>query len=201
MPQEPAEDWSTVVQAMAWCHQAMSHYLNQWWPRLLMPHGVTRPQWVKHNISWRDCCNMLQINANTGGFYQNLWQDDIIHYTWEESWNGCRIWVNIMPADALAPVARASAGMISNKPVQLHTATIWGSQPTSPEMVCTMCARWKQNIVMSINLSLHLHIHYFKFVHKWNAFSDDLWLECADAIMNISVITWTVILTLVLSYT
>ena len=32
---------------MAWCHQATSHYLNQWWPRSLPPYGVTRPQWIK----------------------------------------------------------------------------------------------------------------------------------------------------------
>ena len=32
---------------MAWCCQASSHYLNQCWPRSLLPYGVTRPQWVK----------------------------------------------------------------------------------------------------------------------------------------------------------
>ena len=39
---------STLVQAMAWCRQATSHYLSQCWPRSLSPSGiVTRPQWVK----------------------------------------------------------------------------------------------------------------------------------------------------------
>ena len=37
---------STLVQVMAWCHQAISHYLSQCWPRSLSPYGVTRPQWV-----------------------------------------------------------------------------------------------------------------------------------------------------------
>ena len=32
---------------MAWCRQATSHYLSQWWPRSLLPYGLTRPQWVK----------------------------------------------------------------------------------------------------------------------------------------------------------
>ena len=41
------DDKSTLVQVMAWCHQATSHYLNQCWPRSLLPYGVTRPQWVK----------------------------------------------------------------------------------------------------------------------------------------------------------
>ena len=40
------DDKSTVVQVMAWCHQATSHYLSQCWPRSMSPHGVTGPQWV-----------------------------------------------------------------------------------------------------------------------------------------------------------
>ena len=41
------DDESTLVQVMAWCHQATSHYLSQCWPRYMSPYGVTRPQWVK----------------------------------------------------------------------------------------------------------------------------------------------------------
>ena len=41
------DDKSTLVQVMAWCRQAASHYLNQCWPRSLPSYGVTRPQWVK----------------------------------------------------------------------------------------------------------------------------------------------------------
>ena len=44
------DDQSTLVQVMAWCHQATSHYLNQCWPRSPKPYGVTRPQWV--NSLW-----------------------------------------------------------------------------------------------------------------------------------------------------
>ena len=40
-------DQSTLVQVMAWCCQATSHYLSQCWPRSLSPYGITRPQWVK----------------------------------------------------------------------------------------------------------------------------------------------------------
>ena len=39
------DDKSTLVQVMAWCHQATSHYLSQCWPRSMSPYGVTRPQW------------------------------------------------------------------------------------------------------------------------------------------------------------
>ena len=44
------DDQSTLVQVMAWCRQATSHYLSQCWPRSLSPYGVTRPQWV--NSMW-----------------------------------------------------------------------------------------------------------------------------------------------------
>ena len=40
------DDQSILVQVMAWCHQATSHYLSQCWPRSLPPYGITRPQWV-----------------------------------------------------------------------------------------------------------------------------------------------------------
>ena len=46
MPLDLTEDKSTLVQVMAWCHQATSHYLSQCWHRLMSPYGVTRPQWV-----------------------------------------------------------------------------------------------------------------------------------------------------------
>ena len=48
---------STLVQVIAWCRQATSHYLSQCWPRFLSPYGVTRPQWVKGVASF--CCQMF----------------------------------------------------------------------------------------------------------------------------------------------
>ena len=49
MAQNLVGDKSTLVQVMAWCHQATGHNLNQCWPRSPMPYGVTRPHWVKNN--------------------------------------------------------------------------------------------------------------------------------------------------------
>ena len=43
-------DKSTLVQVMAWCHQATSLYLSQCWPRPLSPSGVTKPQWVLNQV-------------------------------------------------------------------------------------------------------------------------------------------------------
>ena len=45
-PQYFTDDMLALVQAMAWCHQATSHYLNQCWQGYVLPYGVTRPQWV-----------------------------------------------------------------------------------------------------------------------------------------------------------
>ena len=47
MPQDFTDDKSTLVQVMAWCRQATSHYLGQCWPPSISPYGVARPQWVK----------------------------------------------------------------------------------------------------------------------------------------------------------
>ena len=57
MPLDITDDKSTLVQVMAWCRQATSHYLTQCWPRSMSPNGVTNPQWVKDIIirNNRDC--------------------------------------------------------------------------------------------------------------------------------------------------
>ena len=47
MPLDLTDDTSTLVQVMAWCRQATSHYLSQCWPRSMSAIGITRPQWVK----------------------------------------------------------------------------------------------------------------------------------------------------------
>ena len=49
-------DQSTLVQVMAWCHQATSHYLSQCWPRSLSLYGVIRPQWVNSNLQLSTTC-------------------------------------------------------------------------------------------------------------------------------------------------
>ena len=46
MPRDLTDDKSTLVQVMAWCRQAASHYLSQCWPSSMSPYGITRPQWV-----------------------------------------------------------------------------------------------------------------------------------------------------------
>ena len=59
-------DKSTLVQVMAWCHQASSHYLSQCWLSPLSPYGVTRRQWVKmaYMIFW-DIIALHVVNSGT----------------------------------------------------------------------------------------------------------------------------------------
>ena len=63
-------DQSTLVQVMAWCCQATSHYLSQCWPRSLSPYSVTIPQWVNslwHKdirvSSYKKCSHIIQLCA------------------------------------------------------------------------------------------------------------------------------------------
>ena len=46
MPRDLTDDMWILVQVMAWCRQATSHYLSQSWPRSMSPNGVTKPQWL-----------------------------------------------------------------------------------------------------------------------------------------------------------
>ena len=53
-----------MIQVMAWCCQAASHYLRQYWPRSMSPYGVTSPQSVEGkclNIDGlvQDCSNSI----------------------------------------------------------------------------------------------------------------------------------------------
>ena len=54
---------SILVQVMAWCHQSISHYLSQCWPRSMFPCGVTLPQWV--NSLWRSDAIWWQRSGST----------------------------------------------------------------------------------------------------------------------------------------
>ena len=53
MPQDLTDYLSTLVQVMAWCRQATSHYMSQCWPRSLSPYDITRPQWLMIHVF---CC-------------------------------------------------------------------------------------------------------------------------------------------------
>ena len=60
------DDQSTLVPVMAWCCQATSHNLSQYWPRSLLPYGVTRLQWVNVYVVHVPCYRV------TRRFYHNI---------------------------------------------------------------------------------------------------------------------------------
>ena len=55
MPMDLTDDKSALIQVMAWCSQATSHYLSQHWPRSMLPYGVTRPHWLNHEDPLTHC--------------------------------------------------------------------------------------------------------------------------------------------------
>ena len=57
------DDKSTLVQALACCHHATSHYLSQCWPRSMSSYGVTRPQWV-NVVSYNIPANVIKTAAS-----------------------------------------------------------------------------------------------------------------------------------------
>ena len=63
---------STLVQVMAWCRQATSHYLSQCWPRSMSPYGVTRPQWVNRNSHHKDKMVLQQSHISDENTQLNL---------------------------------------------------------------------------------------------------------------------------------
>ena len=82
---------SALVQVMAWCRQAASHYLSQCWQRSIMPHGVTGTQWVKklyHYVS--KFCNKASLLSIMTGLSNALLQlpfhykSDPRNYLWLE---------------------------------------------------------------------------------------------------------------------
>ena len=57
------DDKSTLVQVMAWCHQAPSHYLNQCWPRSMTPYCIiTQGQSVQQSVNHHCGCHNHQYD-------------------------------------------------------------------------------------------------------------------------------------------
>ena len=73
-----SDDKSTLVQVMAWCWQAPSHYLSQCWPRSMLPYGVTRPQWV-NSLALGDVIWYHFINI---GSYNSLYTKPLLEPMW-----------------------------------------------------------------------------------------------------------------------
>ena len=59
------DDKSILIQVMAWCCQAPSHYLSQCWPRSMSPYDATRPLWVNTKIYKNPQCSYTMMIYRT----------------------------------------------------------------------------------------------------------------------------------------
>ena len=101
MPLDLTDDKSTLVQVMAWCHQATSHYLSQCWPRSLLPYDVTRPQWVKAQL-WSPLTSGQNTNYSQNIFYRTTFFLQNTHKrpsmtcpSWQQNME-CPLWIPSM---------------------------------------------------------------------------------------------------------
>ena len=76
MPHNLINEKSTLVQVMAWCSEATSHYLIQCWPNSLLLFCINRPQWVKlgHVMTARHYYFLNTLNPEQNGCH---FADDI----------------------------------------------------------------------------------------------------------------------------
>ena len=92
IPQDLTDDKSTLVQVMAGCRQATSHYQSQCWPRSMPQCGVTRPQRVNDTnlarkvhcydwlieqmtcccLSWHNTASYLSSDGNIKRRYMHI---------------------------------------------------------------------------------------------------------------------------------
>ena len=80
MPQNLTDDWSTLVQEIALCHQAASHYLNQCWCRYMSPvHNELNSNLTKSRLFItavsivKSFCHALQNFKMIWQLSNNLW--------------------------------------------------------------------------------------------------------------------------------
>ena len=81
---------------MAWCHQATSHYLSQYWPSSVSPYGVTRLQWenslildgLDNKLKPKNGFQLVRIFWNVN-MDSNLMEE--CSYQWVQSAK-CHIW-------------------------------------------------------------------------------------------------------------
>ena len=73
------DDQLTLVQVLAWCHQATSHYLNQCWPRFqchlasLGPNELI-PAWINNYIYYKMWDEIIYPFPNYKGCTVDVWE-------------------------------------------------------------------------------------------------------------------------------
>ena len=105
---DPTDDESILVQVMAWCCQATSHYMKQCWPRYLSPYGITRLQLDKADLYYNffivEC---LLLHRDTRRLNCHTYEFLVCHYKSNSYKNRC--WMAI--ADTVVPTAQYDASL------------------------------------------------------------------------------------------
>ena len=69
---------SILIQVMAWCRQATSHYLKKCWSRSSAPYVVTGPPWFNIIILRKHDCDSKPIVTGAGWKKNNLYEIIIV---------------------------------------------------------------------------------------------------------------------------
>ena len=118
MPLDLTDDKSTLVQVMAWCRQATSHYLSQCWPRFMSPYDVTRPQ----------CDNSLRLRQNGLHFPDDIFKCIFLN---ENEWISIEISLKIVPKHSISqppvhPCLAQAIELIAHPKITLILPFSWG---------------------------------------------------------------------------
>ena len=101
MPLKLTDDESTLVQVMAWCLPATSHYQNQCWNRYMLLYDITRPQWVntlrlrQNDSHFADFFKWIFFNENVLISISNFTEVCSLGFNWR--------WVSIGSGNGLVP--------------------------------------------------------------------------------------------------
>ena len=77
---------STLVQVMAWCHQAQSHYMIQCWPNSMKSNSIIKGQWVNGTMNH---CQEAEGFCKNGALLKPIWNANLarsclsINLAWE----------------------------------------------------------------------------------------------------------------------
>ena len=80
------DDQSTLVQVVAWCCQATSHYLSQCWPRFLPPYSVTTPFDKSNGRFFSDVKIDMMPSPNLHDFWSVYWMHVHVHFPCKTYW-------------------------------------------------------------------------------------------------------------------
>ena len=148
------DDNSTLVQVMALCLQATSHYMSQCWPTFMSPYGVTRPQRV--NVNWTLFRKQVILSINTLRPRQNRrhFADDIFKCIFLNE----NVWILIKNSLKFVP-----KGPINNIPalVQIMAWHRRGDKPLYEQMM--------------VRLPTHICVTRPQWVKEWYEMWKHIW--------------------------